>query len=1033
MSRSKNVEEPPPLTVPSRFSAFLIICTAFVVTSCIAMAEIDRLIAGVVAGKGRTATVAQLVGPLAFGEKARDVWAIWADADAAPDAARLPEFIGWHVGWDLVFAAAVTALLAGTLLRDIEFRAPAVWLLVGYLAVEVVEGLLLVILAKSFLPDLVPAWLQLISAGASTGKWLVVGFLALAVLRRADLRHRMWEALRRTVVALWVQRLSVVLVAVLALLTLVPAGSIFDQLPDVSRGWLDGVEALGSGLTLGIQHMLLAFLATGIAAPILFIAGRQRAERAWTTDVCRSAPKHAASYGWWFVGPAAAVVGVLWMHGRGTPHLVDHRTVVVFISVPVGLVVASAILRWVKGDGLWAQKDPTEVDAQKATDVLRAGDLLALALLLVGFAGVVRAFLAPALLPNTVAVRQVWEVCLVLVSVLMLVVIPVGGVKLVRAVDGSVWKGRWGTVQRPLRPDRQGWLAREGGDLDARRFRRSFGSAAFAGLGALLIGAFVLHPGPMSETLGVVATTVVALGAWAVLIGFFVVHLQNRRPLEIFRLFRLEANPILTLVAVVLVVVTASGGDPDVDAVRTRPGTLPKSTDLQTLFDNWYADSGPCDERDLPGGITARPLLLVAASGGGIRAAVWTSQVMQTIGETTPCGPVVTLLSSGVSGGSVGLALTRAENPVDAANSLAAPDALAMGVAGTLVGDLVAVTTGIRVPASGGEEWRDRAGLIEGVWEEAAPRLAEPFDADVTGPAGALILNSTASDSSCRVLVGQVDLHRPPLPDDRPVPTARQELDCRRDLKGLPAASLDLVEMWHGCRLGMTWATAAMLSARFPYVTPAGRVSNTLTASGTPEDPMPCPGLPDLQLVDGGYAEGSGIGTLADLVPALAEIIRRHNAGVLAPDGTGSVVVPFMIYLEDETRADLEIPEPELSREALVPLAGTNAEKLQAASGTLTQRVAAAIGDPCPPAYAVRCGEAVKALRDPITGSIVVAAPLTQPAVDPPLGWTLSSDSRDRLEAALQSQAASCRPEDRKVQGYACLSDLLTVLRKGST
>ena len=139
------------------------------------------------------------------------------------------------------------------------------------------------------------------------------------------------------------------------------------------------------------------------------------------------------------------------------------------------------------------------------------------------------------------------------------------------------------------------------------------------------------------------------------------------------------------------------------------------------------------------------------------------------------------------------------------------------------------------------------------------------------------------------MLVDQVDL--------RPAPAGRPT-DCRQDLAGPPAASLDLVELWGTCPRDMRWATAAMLSARFPYVTPAGRL---------PHDVEGCESLPDAQLIDGGYAESSGIGTLADVAPTVTELVRRHNADVAAT-GQGTLVVPFMIYLEDETRRDLEIP-----------------------------------------------------------------------------------------------------------------------------
>ena len=88
---------------------------------------------------------------------------------------------------------------------------------------------------------------------------------------------------------------------------------------------------------------------------------------------------------------------------------------------------------------------------------------------------------------------------------------------------------------------------------------------------------------------------------------------------------------------------------------------------------------------------------------------------------------------------------------------------------------------------------------------------------------------------------------------------------------------------------------------------------------------------------------------------------------------------------------------------------------------------AAASADPCPRPDDPMCQAAVQHLRAESPHGIVVAAPLTRAAVDPPLGWTLSADSRERLDLALADQAGACAGP--RVQGYACLSALLRLLR----
>ena len=71
-----------------------------------------------------------------------------------------------------------------------------------------------------------------------------------------------------------------------------------------------------------------------------------------------------------------------------------------------------------------------------------------------------------------------------------------------------------------------------------------------------------------------------------------------------------------------------------------------------------------------------------------------------------------------------------------------------------------------------------------------------------------------AATEKCRVLVSQVD-------PDAAVQDPADRRDCR-SATGQPAASLDLIEVYGDCLPGMTWATAAMLSARFRPSPPRG-------------------------------------------------------------------------------------------------------------------------------------------------------------------------------------------------------------------
>ena len=179
---------------------------------------------------------------------------------------------------------------------------------------------------------------------------------------------------------------------------------------------------------------------------------------------------------------------------------------------------------------------------------------------------------------------------------------------------------------------------------------------------------------------------------------------------------------------------------------------------------------------------------------------------------------------------------------------MSGPDALGVAVSGLLVRDPVRAVTGIAFPTAGEDGWVDRAGLMEREWEQAVPGLTRPFlEGDEDRVTGALVLNSTSVTSRCRTLLSQVELD--------PAPSA---LDCQTttappdSVDLLPAARVDCA----GSAPSLRATTVALLASRFPYVTPSGVVTSDCAGEGS---------LRSQQVVDGGYADNDGIGTVVDL------------------------------------------------------------------------------------------------------------------------------------------------------------------------
>ena len=932
--------------------------------------ETRRLIESALTPQGEVGSLGAVEGLAAFGE--RDVWTVWQNAYERVDIAR---WIVVDTGADFVFYLAYVAVLL-RLLRDLVV---ARRLVLALAAAEVAETLLVVTAAANLAEGVVPGVLRIEVALAATTKWLLVALLVLALLRNGDWRARAWQRSRLIFTAVKYQRLGAVPVVVLGLLSTVPGPDIQDQFPDVERAWVD------SGA--GVAHAVAAALCTLLVAFLLFVLGRYRTRRAQRTRGDNRPPDKNAPLWVWLVAPAAVLVAASYV-GRSTRGSVDWTLVWIFVLVPlVGVVLTSQLIdcctrkRWQETGGC----DQLLVD-----EVRRVGDGLAIAFVAVAGLGPVRAFAAP-----VVRGDGGWSWLMLGAGVVVAVAAFPVGAWLVRREKGGIANTVWSSMAPPA-------------ETTKPSARRRVVRAVCILVAAFALLAILLDPAGTAAALGAVALVTTMLGAWVVVVGFFVVYLQDYRPPMVFRTLRMRAAPVLTLFFLVPAVATLLPSEAGLHRIRTLGGSAAEERPtLEKSFRDWLAGSDACVFRDAASGVSVRPMLVVAASGGGIRAALWTALAVDALADAGACGPVVTLLSSGVSGGSVGLAVSRQTgDAIDAVTRLSKGDGLAVGLAGTMVGDLVAGMTGVRPPTGDGDDrqWADRAALIEREWEERVNELREEWSPSRRGPAGALVFNSTAVGFGCRVLVSQVDLGTGVETDPA---------NCR-SLSGTPPASLDFFRAYPGtCAPRLRWSTAAMLSARFPVVTPAGRVPR----------PEGCEKRPDLQLVDGGYAEASGIGTLADIAPRVAALVQAHNAA-----DPSAIVVPVVAYLEDEVRSDVTIRPPDETAELLVPLVGRGAKAVLSASAAHLQRVAEAFADVCPTADP-RCGDAVSAVRGKLPDQVVLVAPSTKPSVSAPLGWALSEASRTQLREALDEQRNDCAVP--RAGRYAGLCPLLRLLKDG--
>ncbi|HVE70150.1 MAG TPA: hypothetical protein VNI54_02190 [Thermoanaerobaculia bacterium] len=347
--------------------------------------------------------------------------------------------------------------------------------------------------------------------------------------------------------------------------------------------------------------------------------------------------------------------------------------------------------------------------------------------------------------------------------------------------------------------------------------------------------------------LGVAAVLVLTIAVWIPL-GSYLVAIGER--------YRV---PILTFIVLWGVAISRCQFV-DNHEVRTL-GKVAQRKSLDEAFKDWHGRVSPRSAgREIP-------VIIVATEGGGIRAAYWTAAVMASLHDTVPGFSEHCFAISGVSGGSVGAAVyeallvRRAEKsgvttPMHSeARKVLEFDALSGTLAAMSQPDLLQRFVPLGFP--------DRAKALETGWEYGWRKafdnengggdiMARPFVETMQKhpQLPLLLMNGALVESGDRIVTSNVVLHR--------------NLHFRNAFDSLSRIQRDV-----------RMSTGALLSARFPYVTPVG----TLQAPGSGESRG--------RIADGGYYEVSGAATAEDL----ANFIWAKRA-------QGYNVRPFVILID---------------------------------------------------------------------------------------------------------------------------------------
>jgi len=498
------------------------------------------------------------------------------------------------------------------------------------------------------------------------------------------------------------------------------------------------------------------------------------------------------------------------------------------------------------------------------------------------------------------------------------------------------------------------------------------------------------------------------LGAFALLLAFMLVPVYLPRWL---------GAPAIIVLGVTGVCLFGTGVLTYLPMARGGPAATLLALLLAVLFGLWNhnhpirvaAAAIPSDRRPTPsahfaawrGADTGAPVIFVTASGGGIRAAYWTASTLAYLEQKLGGAFAGRLFAiSGVSGGSLGAAtyaaLKRAQLDIGGTGSLIGPARAALGedflspvVAGLLFPDLA--QRFFPVPVL----WADRQRFLELSWEAAFDGRARdlfqgPFQALYDGDARtrmpSLLLNTTVVETGQRAIVSNLQVST--LPD-----------------------VLDLLEPRYQLQAIRTSA-AAGASARFTYVSPAGRVD--------------IEGARHLRLVDGGYFENSGAATIADLLAELADgtledpgfrpvlMVIRNNvtAAPLCRRDLGDIAVTLDPGkpMGDDFNANIsEVASP---IEAL--LHTRNAREREAevkAARTVETMGGAVIEVPLAAVLRVRIAALTSAGTEPLPEDRLKE--VEGRYVEPPLGWSLSEEVRRGMNETLDNELGGLKQQFR--------------------
>jgi hypothetical protein len=514
-------------------------------------------------------------------------------------------------------------------------------------------------------------------------------------------------------------------------------------------------------------------------------------------------------------------------------------------------------------------------------------------------------------------------------------------------------------------------------DFSVRRARRQIaGTFAWASMGvsAALFVWFVGKPLLAGQHLGAVAILFIA-AANTVFLGSIVAFVSE------------AVNIRIDLIALACAAAFSFWNDNhDVQlAVLVPPAhESPALPPVATSYSDWL--------ETLPN-TSSNTVFVVAAEGGGIRAAYWTATVLGRLGEQE-AGQFANqvYVVSGISGGTLGAtvyAALRADgyksgNLTGKAQEILSGDFLSPTVAKLVTGDIAQWFLPLPI------HWFDRSTASEDAFSGSYRHATsnDTFTAPITRlmpdarlGIPALLMNMTIVETGKAAVIAPFTWTSSELPS--PKQYTCWVGDCVRsgqDRRPVILAAPNIVQSVHN-------------SARFTYVSPAGHVRSLTGASVD-------------HVVDGGYFDPTGAETLLDLTRALRQadpsrrVVPIYITNATVPAKLNDAALQASKCGGGKSQVEPPPPSDDASRDAPIVLLGELLSPVQALLGTRAAHGQLAVKRQDADAAAITFGFC-QMTKDEDTGAWRLPRDGEKPKTihDPPLAWQLSRPMNEQLDA----------------------------------